>query len=68
MPIAAKTAGSQHGNSRFLRCAIRRLPEALVLIQSIKQSHKKPGTIFINYSLLLPYISVDTSEQENGIT
>jgi hypothetical protein len=48
--------------------ALRRLPQAVILVKTVKLAHKKPGTIIFIYSLLLPYISHDTDAQVNRIT
>ncbi|GAB7478365.1 hypothetical protein OUHCRE19_06350 [Enterobacter asburiae] len=68
MPLAAKTAGGKLADGDLLRCTQGRLPEAVILVESIELAHKKPGTIIIIYSLLLPYISHDTDAQVNRIT
>jgi hypothetical protein len=68
MPLATKTAGGQLADGDLLRRTLRRLPQAVILVESIKLAHKKPGTIIFIYSLLLPYISHDTDAQVNRIT
>ncbi|GAB7413261.1 hypothetical protein TUM16655_08900 [Enterobacter cloacae] len=68
MPLATKTAGGQLADGDLLRCTLRRLPEAVILVKSIELAHAKPGTIIIIFSLLLPYISHDTVAQVNRIT
>ena len=68
MPLATETAGGQLADGDLLRRTLGRLPEAVILIKSIKLAHEKPGTIIIIYSLLLPYISRNTDAQVNRIT
>ncbi|CAD5353209.1 protein of unknown function [Enterobacter cancerogenus] len=67
MPLAAKTAASKFVDGDLLWRTTGGLPQALILIETVKQAHKKPGTIIIIYSLLLPYISRNTDAQVNCI-
>jgi hypothetical protein len=68
MPLATKTAAGKLTYGDLLWSASGRLPQALILVKTVKLAHKKPGTIIFIYSLLLPYISHDTDAQVNRIT
>ncbi len=68
MPLAAKTAAGELRNGDLLRCTFGGLPQALILFEAVELSQKKPGTIIVIYSLLLPYISRNTDAQVNRIT
>ncbi|CCJ87621.1 hypothetical protein BN133_3998 [Cronobacter dublinensis 582] len=63
MTLAAKTACGEFCDSDGLRFAFRRLPQALELIKPVQKAHKKPGTIFRNYSLFVPYMPGNTACQ-----
>ncbi|BCL41630.1 hypothetical protein OUHCRE13_40190 [Enterobacter roggenkampii] len=68
MSLATKAAAGKLIYGYLLRRASGRLPQALILVKTVKLAHKKPGTIILIYSLLLPYISHDTDAQVNRIT
>ncbi|TKU90526.1 hypothetical protein FDX00_21150 [Citrobacter sp. wls617] len=48
MALAAKTAFSQFPDGHRLRFSVRRLPQALVLVQAIQQSHINPEQFILS--------------------